>query len=728
MAGRHPLQSSFAYGEMSPRLLGRSDTERYKQSLRICENTITFSHGNAGKRPGTRFLVESPTEGNIRLFDLQQNLAQPYVVEIGWRNATGGYLRLLDRGGYVLGSPLFITNGGFAENLNSWLNTSDANANVVWQSPGYAVFLPDSQGGGRTARLQQQVTVDNAGALHNVFTRYYSNAPTNSLTLSIGTTQGASNILLATVGTGDVINTFTPGVATFWITLEVAGAFTLDENVLDGIQIYESSAAIYESGTPWSNEDIPRLSVAESTQEVALYFAVESQPPQRFTVFGSGVFIFQAVPFTSPPVEWVTGNYPHTLTFYQQRFWLAGTPAQPDTLWGSQTNDFLNFALGTGLATEAIQFEMSDRGIIEWIQGAKNLLIGADVAEYILTSESGIIQPGDIQVQQQSAYGSAHQEPAEYANGVLYVGRDDRRIRFMQYQFLEDGWTSKDITWPSEHITKPLIKEMHFQYSPDPLIWMLMKDGTFVSAVYETEQNDLVGWHRHPFPEGQGMSTSLTKLGAGTEAWCAMQRQVNGVAKVYIERTEVASATSLAEAGVPTFFTDCSLVSSVEEDSPPGSSLVVNGLDPLEAFEVDMVIGGAVMIPQTVVGGKITLQPGFGKVGQLAIVGIGYTGIMRTLPLEGLNPAQGSSQSVMKRRNRIFLRVLQSTIPVINGITTPARFPITPMDEAQGTFTGDVQVADLGWDRFAEVLIEMPQPLRYNILALLGDAEGSAQL
>ena len=725
MASRHPLQSSFAFGEMSPRLFGRSDTDRYKQSLSICENALTFSHGNATKRPGTRHIETSPTEGNIRLFDLQGNLNQAYVAEIGWRVATGGYIRLLDRDGYVLDSALFVTNGSFANELVGWTDTSDPQASVTWASPGYAVFNATTGGGGDDARLEQQVTLNNGALLHTLLVRYVSDAPTDSLLVELGTTQGASDILTTVLPSGNTSVDFSPaGATTIWLTLTVDSQFADNNTVLDSVQIYREIADIWEAATPWSNEDIPLLSVAESTQEVALYFATQSQPAQRLTVvFGTGIYTFAPVPFQSPPAEWVAGNYPHAITFFQQRLWLAGTPAQPDTLWGSQTNDFFNFALGTGLATEAIAFEMSDRGVIEWIQGAKNLLVGADVAEYIITSESGVIQPGDIQVQQQSSYGSAHQEPAEYANGVLYVGRDDRRVRFMQYQFLEDGWTSADITWPSEHITRPLIKEMHFQYAPDPFIWMVMFDGTAVSAMYETEQNNLVGWHRHPLPEGVAQSASLIKLSGGSEVWLAMRRVVNDVNVTYIERTEL-SSPDFVQQGIPAFFTDCSVVSSVEDE--PGVGLVVKGLEVLEAYTVQVIISGAVHIDRVVTGGQIVLQPGFAKVGQTALVGLGYTGILRTLALEGLSPSEGTSQSVLKRRNRIFLRILQSAIPVVNGITSPARFPITPMDEGEPNFTGDIQIANLGIDRFADVLVEMPLPKAYNVLALFGDADGSS--
>lgn len=816
MPRAQPLQSSFAFGELSPRLLGRSDTERYRQSLRICENVITLSHGNALKRPGTEYLAKSPTEGNIKLIDLQADPLLPLVVELGWRVASGGYLRVLDRTGYVNGAPIYVKNPQFFDGLTDWIDGSTAPAFIEWVAPEYVQMHPSggpvtythpwnyaaangnpvsgginhqNAGGGlsmivhyndanaidRSAellvmtigdtivafgqtwtitstafaapyatygitpntqlpaatynfdlnttlafvnpRLQQEITVPNPANSHTVAVWMLATGASPVAQLNIGTTQGASDILLLPLDTGENISTFTPVVGTFWISIEVNAPTRVGfDTYVDAVAITEGAPGTYEVATPWSNEDLLRMTTAESTQQVALYFTTDNQPPQRLVVVVPGVFNFEPVPFSTAPAAWMAGNYPHAVTIYQQRIWYASTPNEPDTLWGSVTGDFLNFALGTGTPTDAIEFEMSDRGVIEWIQGARDLLIGADVAEYVLTSTGGVIIPGDVQVQQQSAYGSTHQEAVEVGNGVLYLGADSRRIRFMNYQFLEDGWVSLDLTWPSEHVTAALVRELHFKYAPDPLIWCVLEDGTTISAIYEREQDNLVGWHRHPFPLGDVQSLALTKLGAATELWVAVQRDIGGSEVTYIEKTGALSLTPTSpELSV---LSDSALITTVTgtEQAP-----VVVGLDHLEGVEVQLLVQGSVHPSRTVVGGQVSLQPNFAKLGNIVIAGIQFTGHMRTLPLEGLNQA-GTSMATQMRRNRIFVRLLASAIPVVNGVVTGARFPITPMGETEPQFTGDILVADLGWDRFAEVDIEMPLPRVYNVLAIFGDA------
>ena len=145
----------------------------------------------------------------------------------------------------------------------------------------------------------------------------------------------------------------------------------------------------------------------------------------------------------------------------------------------------------------------------------------------------------------------------------------------------------------------------------------------------------------------------------------------------------------------------------------------------LEGYEVQLLINGAVHPMRTVSGGQVQLQEFFAKPGDLAVAGIQVVGKMETLALEGLNRS-GTSQATKMRRNRIFVRLLDSAIPMVNGETQPARFPMTPMGEGEPRFTGDIQVSNLGWDRFAIVDIEMSLPKHYDVLAIFGDAQSDS--
>lgn len=716
----HPIQSSFAFGELSPRLHGRSNTERYQSSLAQCIDTLTFSHGMASKRAGTRLITASPTEGDIRFARLQQDIRCPYVAEFGWRSGTGGYVRVLNRHGYAKAAAQYVENGDFSRRLLGWSDVSESGASVSWIEPGYAVFSPRSEGGAAWAAIRREVTGVVAAALHRLTTRWYADTVADALNVRVGTTPGATDIASFTHGTGEQSTTFTPPGTSFWIELRVLASNAGRVLGLESVEVYADAATVFEAATPYADEDLENLAFASSTTELALYVACQSQPPQKLLIGAAGAISFAAATITSPPAAWGAGDYPGAVAFHKRRLWLAGSPSAPDTLWASKVGDFTDFGLGTGTATDGIAFEMASDGAIQWLAGAKNLLVGLDVGEHIITSDGGVVIPGDIRADEQSGYGSARQNAAKIGNGVLYVGNDQRRVRFMAYQFLEEGWVSTDITWPSEHITESGIRELHFLYAPDPFLWIVRNDGRVVSAIYEREQNNLVGWHQHTVAT-DALTAELTKLGASSELWLGVRR--NGT--VYVERTEARTGYATADGAAPVplgFFTDASVVRKVLSDA---LGLYVDNLAHLEGQSVQIMTGAATHPDRTVVSGVVRLQSGFTFAGDLVRVGRGYEGVIETLPLEGIVQG-GTAQSSKKRQHRVFVRLLHSWMPAVNGIATETRNPATPMDEPEPLTTSDVDVGVLGLDRYAKVRITMPRPLPYNVLALFSDATGSS--
>ena len=51
--------SSFTAGELSPRLDGRIDLEKYFSGTKKLENMVIHPHGGASRRPGTKFISEN---------------------------------------------------------------------------------------------------------------------------------------------------------------------------------------------------------------------------------------------------------------------------------------------------------------------------------------------------------------------------------------------------------------------------------------------------------------------------------------------------------------------------------------------------------------------------------------------------------------------------------------------------------------------------------------------
>lgn len=84
MARVNALKASFAGGEISPRLAGRTDITKYKSGATTIENMIVLSHGGARKRSGTRFVVEQKSvTDDVILIPFQYNTEQSYMLLFG---------------------------------------------------------------------------------------------------------------------------------------------------------------------------------------------------------------------------------------------------------------------------------------------------------------------------------------------------------------------------------------------------------------------------------------------------------------------------------------------------------------------------------------------------------------------------------------------------------------------------------------------------------------------
>lgn len=102
------IQRSFAAGEISPALYGRTDVARYSTALRTCRNFIVRKEGGVKNRTGTQFIAEVKDSSTAtRLIKFVFNDDQTYVCEFG-----AYYIRFFKNGAPVtVGSPAAWNSG-----------------------------------------------------------------------------------------------------------------------------------------------------------------------------------------------------------------------------------------------------------------------------------------------------------------------------------------------------------------------------------------------------------------------------------------------------------------------------------------------------------------------------------------------------------------------------------------------------------------------------------------
>jgi len=107
--------------------------------------------------------------------------------------------------------------------------------------------------------------------------------------------------------------------------------------------------------------------------------------------------------------------------------------------------------------------------------------------------------------------------------------------------------------------------------------------------------------------------------------------------------------------------------------------------------------------------------------GSRIVVGLGYSARLKTLPMDPGGPGGGSGMGLRKRWNRIFVRLLDSALPLVNGVRPPERTPSTPMNQTEPDRSQDVETRNFGWDQFAQVTVEQDLPRALTITALFGE-------
>lgn len=449
--------------------------------------------------------------------------------------------------------------------------------------------------------------------------------------------------------------------------------------------------------TPYPDADLDDLYFIESPGGNVFYVTHQNHFPRVIEYDDvAGTVSFTIMNLNPDPPEWEPGNYPACGVVNRQRLWFANTPKQPEQYWASRVADPFDFVVGP---QEEDSFSVVNEhyGAIEWMLSTKDLIVGTENAEYIITSQGPVIFIGDIAINRQSTYGSSRVSRArQIGDRIIYTSRDSEKLYGMQYSDNAANWLSEEFSFPSSHVLAPKIKDSAWEQHPVSLYWLVLKDGTMACMSYNSSLG-IVGWHRHD-TQGQFLSIATGTVSGETSVVAIVDRG-NGL------NLEISNGE-----GFP-------MDSRIDVDlGSPGT--VVTGLDPLEGFDCQVIADGAVHPNRTVTGGSITLQ----LPATLVQVGLGYRKQIKTLNLDKGAQA-GSARSYTKRYKDIYLDLIYSAIPSVNGRVPPIRRPAVPMNTAPPLTTGLVKVANLGWDKDAQIDIIQDGPLPLGITGIYGEVK-----
>jgi len=658
MARSAPAFSSFTAGEISPRLEGRVNIEKYKEGLSDLTNMVVMPHGGVTRRPGTEYLGEVKSSSvKTRLVPFQFKTTDTYILEFG-----NQVMRVFRNGLQVL------------------VSASKSITAITKASPGVLTSSSHGYSNG------DEIYVESIGGMTELNGRNYrvANVTTNTFTLQ--------DLF------GNAINT------TSFTTYTSGGTAT----------------EIYETATPYAEADLFDLRFVQSAD--TMYIVHPSYDVRTLTRTDHNAWTFATVSFSGSPSPGLSGanNRPSVVTFFEQRLVFANTNNNPQTIWFSKNGDYTNFTVGTA-DDDALIYTIASNQVnaIRYLSATRVLTIGTSGGEYVLTATNdGPITPTTTLIRKYSNYGSAQVEPVQVADVTLFAQRGARKLREFRYagEVNTAGYQAPDMTILAEHITEGGLVQFAYQQEPDSVIWCIRTDGTLLGLTYRREE-EVVAWHKHViggvFGSGQAVVESIATLPTDSgedELYMIVKRTVNSVTKRYVE---VLKTFDFGSDTTAAFFVDSGLVYS------GGAVTSLSGLYHLEGQAVNILANGATHPDKTVSNGSVSLDfstttaaIGYGYTSSMQTLRIESGSVDGT--------SQGKPKRIHAITLRIYESVgieVGNDSAEIDRI--PFRDSSMNMDEAIPLFTGDKNIEFKGgFDDDDRIYVQQSQALPLTVLGL----------
>ena len=209
-------------------------------------------------------------------------------------------------------------------------------------------------------------------------------------------------------------------------------------------------------------------------------------------------------------------GFPRAAIIHERRLFFAGTATKPLTIWASVIEDFYNFDYGTK-DDDALTFTLSaaTRSPILWLSSQRRLFIGTEFTEWVIGNDTNdnIITATNFIARQYTTYGSANIAPINIGDAVVFVQRHANRIREMAYQSETESYDSADLTRLAGHLfseanqfeaadaTPRCIKQIAWQQSREPILWVILNNGTMLTFSY-SRQERINAWAKHDTKDG----------------------------------------------------------------------------------------------------------------------------------------------------------------------------------------------------------------------------------
>ena len=719
--GIKSIQTNFSSGELHPKMNMRVDTGAYQNGAKKLRNVMIFNQGGVGRRSGTSYLATLAGQSRLISFDFSYDERYVFAfsnTELRIYSLTGTLHQTITGCPWTTGILFDITYTQIADVM---IICHPTMATQIVTRTGATTF---------TRAAFSFLSSINSDKTYQPYYKFADDTVTLSLsgtTGSVTVTSSAAYFTSAYVGLRlrwfDVEVLITAFTNTTTLTGTIQGT-ARGEYDIDPIKTTEASLTIEVTQVlhGFTTGATLTLSGLNSTAGIT---AANLNGARVITVIDDNRYTYTAGGATvatssvdgggsnarfsgnniatrnwkEPSFSAITG-YPAAVTFHEARLWFAGSTSQPNAIWGSKINDFLNFDIGTGLDNESIQVTIGadDISSVRHLVSNRNLQIFTANSEfYVPKLTDTTITPSNLSIQRQTPYGCSRVAPLPFDGATIYIQATLKTVREFNYNSTDEAYSSPTLTLLADHlISSP--KSMAVSYGTDlrgeQYLLVVNDDGTiaqFVSARAEK----VAGWSLWT-TEGGTTPKFDSICHSGESVYVSVLRG----SSYFLEKFASDDLT------LPL---DCAL------SYTSGSAQTTWTVSSIYQGKTIDVISGNYYLGAFLVNGsnQITLNNSVTDI----TVGYTYTVTIETLPVE-IQDKTGSYAGRPKRISRVILD-LNSTLSIslsgnsliIRQVTDDFSLEPTPVTAKREFFL-------LGYNRDATVSITQTEPLPLRLLGL----------
>jgi len=298
MARVSSIITNFRTGEISPKLEGRIDLQKYNEAAQTLNNMIVYPSGGVTRRPGTYFAGRTKDGGKVRLIDFEFSDEQAYILEFG-----ANYIRFYRDGGLLTSNSQNITAA-----------TQSNPVAVTISSHGYItndrIFISNVSGmtelNNREFETIQYYEIDFTSLSGAYLAGETITGGTSGATGTYVSDDGTTMLLESVSGSFVSGETLTGGTSTETSTStsvdsisDQFGLLGIDGTAFNAYVSGGTASDIVEVATTYSVTDIFEINHAQSAD--VLYLAHKDHAPAKLTRTTATSFTLTDIDFTDGP-------------------------------------------------------------------------------------------------------------------------------------------------------------------------------------------------------------------------------------------------------------------------------------------------------------------------------------------------------------------------------------------------------------------------------------------